>query len=134
MTDTSPAARPSRSSARRARRRAAASRPAASSSTTPRRTDSRRQHRGNRPDPYTAPDSAAIAAHSMLPRPLTVVFDVTDGPKVIAALAASPDTADLADAVAAKLAWTEAYNAALPAASRPADARPGKSSSARRRP
>lgn len=128
MTDTPPS-RPSRSSARRARKRAVASRPAGAavptSTGTPRLRDGRRQHHGKRQDPYANPDSAAIAAYSTLPRPLTVVFDVADGRRVLDALAAAPATADLAVAVAAKLAWTEAYNAALPAP-RPATTSPDR--------
>jgi hypothetical protein len=63
-----------------------------------------------------------VIARSDLPRPLTLCFELADGERLRAVLAADPTTADLAVIVANKMAWTNAYNAALPGATDPSTA------------
>lgn len=134
MTVSSAASQPSRSAQRRARRKRSAASSAADSSAVQapqsaqqpasgkaakRQPDRRPQHR--RPlDPYATPDTGGVIARSDLPRPLTLCFELADGERLRAVLAADPTTADLAIVVANKLAWTNAYNAALPADRDPA--------------
>jgi hypothetical protein len=79
--------------------------------------NNRPNRRPRRIDPYAEPDTGGVVARSLSPRPLTITLTLTDATRLVEALESSLNVTDIHAILTKKLAWTLAYNAALPTSS-----------------